>query len=441
MERRLAAILAADVVGYSRLVEIDEADALDRLRRLRAAVLDPAIARHRGRVVKVLGDGVLAEFGSAVGAMRCALEVQTGLAADPSALRLRIGVNVGDVVVEGDDLLGDGINVAARLETLAEPGGIALSAAVHEHVVGRIDAVFEDAGNCALKNIDRPVHVWRWRPEGLPRGSAETMPLALPDKPSIVVLPFDDLSGGGEHAFLADGIAEAITATLSRIRSFFVIARNSAFTYRGQATNVQEIGRALGVAYVLEGSVQRAGPRVRITVQLVETEGGSHLWAEKYDGSIEDVFDLQDRITEQVAGALQPSIRLAEIARVRRKRPQELGAYDYAMRAMPSVWVLEKEQAARALELLDAALELDPDYPLARALAAWCWAQRAVYNWVDDIDDAKSRAVRLAEQAAGDAADDPLILAILGAVHTFARHYGTARVLLDRAVTLDPNAA
>jgi adenylate cyclase len=240
---------------------------------------------------------------------------------------------------------------------------------------------------------------------------------------------------------LADGFVEAITAALSRIRSFFVIARNSAFTYKGRATNVRDIGSELGVAYLLEGSVQKAGNRLRITVQLIETEGGAHVWSERYDGTIDDIFDLQDRITEQVAGALQPSIRIAEIERSRRKRPQDLGAYDYAMRAMPHVWALEKEESTKALELLDRALAIDPEYPLALSLAGWCHAQRSVYNWADDIAESQALARTLAERAAELSGDDPLILAVLGTVHTFVRNHGTARILLERALALDPNAA
>jgi adenylate cyclase len=263
----------------------------------------------------------------------------------------------------------------------------------------------------------------------------------LPDKPSIAVLPFDNLSADPDQAYLADGIVEAITAALSRIRSFFVIARNSAFTYKGRAVNVRDIGRELGVAYLLEGSVQKAGNRIRIIVQLIETEGGAHIWTAHHDGTIDDIFDLQDRITEQVAGALQPSIRIAEIERSLRKRPQDLGAYDYTMRAMPHVWRLEKEESAKALELLDKALAIDPEYPLALSLAGWCHAQRSVYNWADDIAASQASARTLAEQAAGLSGNDPLILAVLGAVHTFVRNHGTARVLLERALALDPNAA
>ncbi|HSF96713.1 MAG TPA: adenylate/guanylate cyclase domain-containing protein [Thermohalobaculum sp.] len=439
VERRLAAILAADVVGYSRLVAADEAGTLAALRALRSEILDPAVAEHGGRMVKTTGDGFLVEFPSAVDAMGCAMGVQSAMAARDGRLRLRIGVNVGDVVIEGTDILGDGVNIAARLESVAEPGGVAFSGSVREYVLGRIDADFRDGGSRELKNIDRPIQVWHWQPEGAAPARAEAP--ALPDKPSIVVLPFDNMSGDPEQEYFADGVVEALTAALSRIRAFFVIARNSAFAYKGRHLNVREIGRELGVAYVLEGSVQRAGNRVRITVQLIETAGGKHLWAERYDGSLDDIFDLQDKITEQVAGALQPSIRLAEIERARRKRPQEMGAYDYTMRAIRHVWMLEKDEAAKALELLEKALEIDPEYPLALALAAWCWAQRSVYNWTDDFAAAKARALALGERAASLSSDDPLILAVLGAVHTFARNYGAARVLLERAIQLDPNAA
>lgn len=431
--------MAADVVGFSRMVADDESGTLAALRAVRAELLDPCVNDHRGRIFKTMGDGVLAEFPSAVDALQCAMSIQTDMAARASDLKLRIGVNVGDVVIDDSDMLGDGVNIAARLESVAEPGGVAISSAVRDYVVGRIEATFRDGGRQDLKNIDRPIGIWHWSPGRPDQPVADALP--LPDKPSIAVLPFDNMSGDPDQDYFADGVVEALTAALSRIRAFFVIARNSAFAYKGRAMNVCDIGRELGVAYVLEGSVQRAGGRVRITVQLIETEAGSHIWAERYDGSLDDIFDLQDRITEQVAGALQPSIRLAEVERARRKRPQDLSAYDYAMRAIRHVWMLERDEATRALALLDKALEIDPDYPLALALAAWCHAQSSVYNWADDVDSAKALALTHAERAANLSADDPLILAVLGAVHTFARNYGTARVLLERAVTLDPNAA
>ena len=444
-ERRLAAILAADVAGYSRLMGQDEAGTLDTLLRLHREVFAPTVARNRGRIVKLMGDGALVEFASVVDAVNGAVQIQRGFAeanADrPEAARLtlRIGVNLGDIIIEGRDIYGDGVNLAARLQELSAPGGIVLSASAHEHAAAHVEADFVDAGERKLKNIAKPVRVFHWAESG---GIAEGgVAPPLPDKPSIAVLPFDNMSGDAGQDYFADGVVESITAALSRIRAFFVIARNSAFAYKGRAINVREIGRDLGVAYVLEGSVQRAGQKVRITVQLIDTANGAHLWAEKYDGSVDDIFDLQDRITEQVAGALQPSIRLAEVERARRKPPQDMSAYDFTMRAMRHVWMLEEDEAAEGLELLEKALEIEPNYPLALALAAWCWAQRSVYNWFADIEAAKKNALALAERAAALSSDDPLILAVLGAVHTFARNYGAARVLLERAVVLDPNAA
>ncbi|HEY1426964.1 MAG TPA: TIR domain-containing protein [Caulobacteraceae bacterium] len=299
----------------------------------------------------------------------------------------------------------------------------------HDHpAMGKVLASVADVIGGAAHEVDRP----RRTPSPAP---------PLPDKPSIAVLPFANLSADPSQDFLADGIVEAITAALSRIKSFFVVSRASAFAYKGQQTNVREIGRQLGVAYVLEGSVQRAGDRIRINVELVETEGGANVWTGRHDGTVDDIFDLQDRITEQVAGALQPSIRIAEIERSRRKRPEDLGAYDYAMRAMPHVWALEEAESAKALELLDKALQIDPDYPLALSLAAWCHAQRGVYNWSADIEESQALALSLAERAAQLSRDDPLILAVLGAVHTLVHNLGTARVLLERAVAIDPNAA
>ena len=454
VERRLAAVLMADVAGYSRLMGLDETATLEALKRLRRSVVTPQVAGHRGRIVKVMGDGVIVVFSSVVDAVNCAVAIQQALAAlnaegaaeSPPDLRiaLRIGVNLCEVIVEGGDVYGDGVNVAARLQAFCAPGGVALSAAAHEHVVGKVAIAFADAGAQNFKNIAQPVRVFRWPVEGdhrAPDRADARPPPPLPDKPSVAVLPFDNMSGDPEQEYLAEGVVESLTAALSRIRSFFVIARNSACRYKGAPRNVIEIGRELGVAYLLEGSVQRAGGRVRVTVQLIETAGGAHLWAEKYDGAIDEIFEIQDRLSEAVAGAMQPSIRLAEIARVMRKPPQDLGAYDYAMRAMRHVWTLEKDQVARALELLENALALDPDYPLALALAGWAWAQRAVYGWVDDIADARAHAVRLAERAVDLSSEDPLILAILGAVHTLARNHGTARVLLERAVAIDPNAA
>jgi adenylate cyclase len=445
VDRRLAAILAGDIAGYSRLMGADEEGTLSRLNAHRREFMDPKVAEHRGRIVKRTGDGVLIEFASAVDAARCAVEIQHGMAERNASvpqdkrIEFRIGVHVGDVMIEDGDIFGDGVNIAARLEGIAQPGGICISDDAYRQVRGKLDANFQDAGEQELKNIARPVRVYRVQLNGATL-TART-PLPIPDKPSIAVLPFDNLSAEPDQGYLADGFVEAITAALSHIRSFFGIARNSAFTYKGRATNVRNIGRELGVAYVLEGSVQKAGNRLRITVQLVETESGAHVWSSRYDGTIDDIFNLQDRITEQVAGALQPSIRIAEIERSRRKLPQDLGAYDYTMRAMPHVWMLENEASAKALELIDKALAIDPKYPLALSLAGWCHAQRAVYNWADDVAGSQTLARTLAERAAELSGDDPLILAVLGAVHTIVGNLGTARVLLERALALDPNAA
>src|ERR1700759_2372306 len=444
VDRRLAAVLAGDIAGYSRLMGRDEEGTLAQLKVLRKTIVDPTIAAHHGRIVKTTGDGMLVEFASAVDATRAAVELQRAMADRPCdipperRIEFRIGIHVGDIIFDDDDIFGDGVNIAARLEGIAEPGGVCISDDAYRQVRGKVDIAFDDIGEQSLKNITEPMRAWHMKLAvgGAPSGQAPARPLALPDKPSIVVLPFDNMSAEPGQDFLADGIVEAITAALSCIKSFFVIARSSAFTYKGRATDARAIGRELGVAYLLEGSVQKIGNRLRIIVQLIETESGTHVWNSRYDGTVDEFFDLQDRITQQIAGALQPSIRLAEIERSRRRRPQDLGSYDYTMRAMPHVWALEREESARALDLLDKALAIDPDYPLALAFAGWCHAQRSVYNWAEDIADSQAKARSLAERAAALSGDDPLILAVLGAVHTFVRNYGTARVLLEGALVL-----
>ena len=454
VERRLAAVMAADVAGYSRLMGRDEELTLAQLKTFRKTVVDPRIASHRGRIVKTTGDGMLVEFASAVDAARCGVEIQREMAQQnaevPSERRIefRIGIHLGDIIFDDNDIFGDGVNIAARLEGIAEPGGVCISDDAHRQIRGKIDVVFDCIGEQTLKNISEPMRAWHIRLAGETAPAIRSNPspiqvqaLALPDKPSIVVLPFANMSAEPGQDYLADGIVEAITAALSCIRSFFVIARSSAFTYKGRTTNARDIGKELGVAYLLEGSMQKAGNRLRIIVQLIETAGGAHVWSSRFDGAIDEFFDLQDRITEQVAGALQPSIRIAEIERSSRKRPQDLGSYDFTMRAMPHVWAFEKAESARAIELLEKALAIDPAYPLALSLAGWCYAQRSVYNWAEDIAGSQAMARSLAERAAEISGDDPIILAVLGAVHTFVRNHGTARVLLERAVTLDPNAA
>jgi adenylate cyclase len=323
VERRLAAVLAADVAGYSRLMGNDEEGTLARLKFLRKTLIDPAIASHRGRIVKTTGDGVLVEFASAVDAARSSAEVQRRMAEQNAAwpqeqrIQFRIGIHVGDIIIEDNDIFGDGVNIAARLEGIAEPGGVCISDDAHRQIRGKVDVTFDDMGEQNLKNIVEPMRAWQLRLAGQAapaiRPSLPPTPdLKLPDKPSIVVLPFDNMSAEAGQDYLADGIVEAITAALSCIRSFFVIARSSAFTYKGRATNARDIGKELGVAYLLEGSLQKVGNRLRIIVQLIETEGGAHVWGSRFDGAIDDFFDLEDRITQQVAGALQPSIRIAD---------------------------------------------------------------------------------------------------------------------------------
>lgn len=445
--RQLAAILVIDVVGYSRLMGLDEEGTLEVLKRLRRTVISPQVAAYRGRVVKVMGDGAIMIFGSIIDATNAALAVQQAMErfapglSGVDCIRLRVGLNLGDVIREGTDIYGDGVNIAARLQEICPPGAIVLSSGAHEQVQGKISERFVNAGARQLKNIAQPVRVYVWPPDAAEAAGETLAAPALPDKPSVVVLPFDNMSGDPAQEYFADGVVEALTAALSHIRSFFVIARNSAFAYKGVPKNVGQIGRELGVAYLLEGSVQRAPGRLRITVQLIETATGNHLWAERYDGTEDEVFELQDRITEQVAGAILPSIQKAEIARVTRKPPESLGAYDFTLRAMQHVWMLDKNRSATALDLLNKALDIDPDYPLALALAAWCWAQHSVYNWIEDIESAKIKALQYADRAASLSSEDPLILAVLGTVQTFARNFGVARVLLQRAITLDENSA
>ena len=328
VERRLTAILAADVAGYSRLIGADEEGTLAQLKAFRKTLVDPTIAKHRGRIVKTTGDGMLVEFASAVDAARCAVEVQRGMAGEntevPQAKRIefRIGIHLGDIIIDDNDIFGDGVNIAARLESIAVPGGISISRAVHDQVRDRINVCFDDKGEIALKNIARPVQVFAisGAKESKTTVSPKSKPaLALPDKPSIAVLPFTNMSGDPEQDYFADGMVEEIITALSHFRQLFVIARNSSFTYKGRSVDVKQVGRELGVRYVLEGSVRKSANRVRITGQLVDAATGAHLWAERFDGGLGDIFDLQDQVTESVVGAIAPVVEKAEIERAKRK--------------------------------------------------------------------------------------------------------------------------
>jgi len=447
VERRLAAIFAADVAGYSRLMDQDEVGTLQTLTAHRE-IMDRVILEHRGRIANTAGDSVLAEFPSAVDAVQCAVQVQKALASanqgksEAERLQFRIGVHVGDVMIRGGDLLGDGVNIAARLESLAAPGSVCISEAAYGYVRKAIPLTFTDLGSQKVKNIEEPIRAYAlkaYSPTAAQTGQAK--PLALPDKPSIAVLPFTNMSGDPEQDYFADGIVEDITAALSRVRSFFVIARNSTSTYRNRAVHVQQVSRELGVQYVVEGSVRRAGGRVRITAQLIDAITGAHLWADHYDGTLDDVFDLQDRITASVVGAIQPSIRAAEIERAKRKRPDNLDAYDLVMRALPHVWSLERKGNRRATELLQEALRLDPTYPTAVALAAWCCGQRVLYNWSQDTASEKQETLRLAQEAAALSSDDAFVLAVLGAALSITLEFQRAEAILQKALALDPNLA
>lgn len=380
MNRKLAAILAADVVGYSRLMAENEAETFDRLRAHRKELFEPTIAKHHGRIFKLMGDGLLAEFSSVVDAVECAVVLQREMARrndgapDDRRIDMRIGVHVGDVIVEGEDRHGDVVNVAARLEQLSEPGGICVSQHVVDHAKQKVALSFELRGEERLKNIADPVRVFRVRIEG--PTPVEKPLLTLPAKPSIAVLSFNNLSGDPEQEYFADGVVEEIITALSRMRWLFVIARNSSFTYKGRAVDVKQVGRELGVRYVLEGSVRKAGSRVRITGQLIDVATGSHLWADRFDGALEDIFDLQDQVTASVVGAISPRLEKAEIERAKRKPTESLDAYDYYLRGMANLHLWTREGSEEALSAFKRAIELDPNFATAFGMAARCYSQR-----------------------------------------------------------------
>ena len=447
-ERRLAAIFAADVVGYSRMMGVDEEGTLARLMAHRRELLDPTIARHRGRIFKTTGDGMLAEFASVVDALRCAVEIQREMAARnaPAAaerrIELRIGIHVGDVIVEGGDVFGDGVNVAARLEGLAEPGGICVSGRVQEDAAGRIELGFEDEGEQQLKNIARPVRVFRARLcDGAEQPHAAT-PLALPDRPSIAVLPFQNMSGDPEQEYFADGMVADITTALSRTRWLFVIARNSSFTYKGRAVDLKRVGRELGVRYVLEGSVRKAGERVRITAQLIDAATGAHLWAERFDGALADIFDLQDQVTASVAGAIRPELERAEAERARRKPTENLDAYDLYLRALPGVEGATRAANDAALALLHRAIALDPGFAAAYGLAARCYTLRWRNKWMVDVERERAETARMARRATELGRDDPVALSYGGnAMGSVLGEFEDSFGFCEHAIALDPHLA
>ena len=447
--RRLAAILAADVAGYSRLMGLDEAGTAQALRE-HHAVAEPLVTRRGGRIVKTTGDGALIEFGSVVGAVECALALQQLAAernrgiADERRMEWRIGVHLGDVLVEGDDILGDGVNVAARLEGIAEPGGICISEDAFRQVRGKVDAGFTDIGEQQLKNIVRPLRVYRVRAESPlatpspPAGEGRVGVLPLPDRPSIAVMPFANMSGDPEQEYFADGMVEEIITALSRICWLFVIARNSTFTYKGQSVDVKQVARELGVRYVLEGSVRKAGGRVRITAQLIYAPTGTHLWADRFDGSLEDVFELQDKVATSVAGVIEPTLQAAETARAAHRPTNDLTAYDLYLRA----YALDLTSAPEALRLLDQAIERDPHYGPALALAANFHAQRCIAGWSQDSEADCRKGADLARRALRAGGDDPsTIVNAAGPLAFFGDDIGAMMGLVDRALALNPSFA
>jgi TolB-like protein/class 3 adenylate cyclase len=456
VERRLAAVLATDVAGYSRLMGADEEGTLARLKAVRKGIVDPAIASHRGRIVKTTGDGMLVEFASAVDAVRNAVEVQRSMAEQNAAappdqrIEFRIGIHVGDIIFDDNDIFGDGVNIAARLEGIAEPGGVCISDDAYRQVRGKVEIACDDIGPQPLKNIAEPMRAWRVRltgqtPSAVQSGSAvsQSQALPLPDKPSIAVLPFENMSGDVEQEYFADGMVEDIITGLSRSKSLFVIARHSSFTYKGKAVDIKQVGRELGVRYVLEGSVRKAGNRVRITGQLVDAETGNHIWADRYDSTLEDIFDLQDRVTMSVIGAIAPQLERAEIARAQRKPTENLQAYDYYLRALAIFYRFSTLEAnMEAFKLAQTASNLDPDFAAPFALAADSLVQRWGFGWSSGGPEEVTEASRLARRALELDKDDPMVLATAGFVlGIFMGEVEEGAALLARAISLNPNLA
>ena len=456
--RKLAAILAADVVGFSRLTGADEDRTLARLRALRSDLIDPTIAVHKGRVVKRTGDGAIVEFRSVVEAVRCGIEIQDSMiernAGLPPERRIefRIGIHLGDVVEESDgDLMGDGVNIAARLEGVAQPGAICLSEDAYRQVKSRLDIAISDLGETKLKNIAEPMHIYSLQVGGAVAAKAPALTgtatpaapgLSLPDKPSIAVLPFQNMSGDTEQEYIADGTVEDIITALSRFRQLFVIARNSSFVYKGRAVDVKQVSRDLGVRYVLEGSVRKAANRIRMTAQLIDAQTGVHLWAERFDGGLEDIFDLQDQVTARVVGEIAPKLEQAEIERAKRKPTDSLDAYDYYLRGRANLNRGTRDATDEALSQFYQALRIDPDFASAHAMAAWCHVWRKVNGWMTDRPREIAEGARLARRAVELGEDDAVALTRSGhALGHLAGDLDGGIALTDRALVLNPNLA
>jgi adenylate cyclase len=443
VQRRLAAILAADVVGYCALMQNAEEATYAEFERLKREVVEPSLSHHDGRLIRTTGDGALAEFASPSAAVRCAVEIQQSIASGRSPLKLRIGVNLGEVIVGADgDLFGDGINIAVRLEGTADPGGILISEKVYSEVEGKLDFGFEDRGEQQLKNISKPVRAFAVR-AGAHSPLSERLSAAppLPDKPSIAVLPFENMSGDPEQEYFADGMVEEIITALSRFKWLFVIARNSSFTFKGRAVDVKEVGRRLGVRYVLEGSVRKASGKVRITGQLIEAVSGTHIWADRFERDLTDVFVLQDEVTVAVVSAIQPKLLQTEIAMAARQRPENLTAYDFYLRAMPQFYLTTREGVAEAIRLARRALELDSRFGLVAALAGACHTRNVVWGYAVDPQFERNEAVRLLRWALSVDDGDPDTLAVAAVISAYMVGDSEIEIeMADRAVALNPNS-
>ena len=448
MERRLAAILAADVVGYSRLMGGDQRGTVERLKSLRKELVQPRITDRKGRIVKLMGDGLLAEFPSVVEAVDCAIEVQQALTGheaevpEDRRIALRIGINLGDIIVDGTDIYGDGVNIAARLEGLAKPGGICVSGKVHEELRDRTDLPFEDLGEREVKNIGRPVRVWQWDPEGTAPASEVVNlnePSPIPDKASIAVLPLDNMSDSRDYDYLADGITEDIITLLARIPSFFVIARNSSFSYKGQQHDIRQVGRDLGVRYVVEGSLRPIGDRVRVTVQLIEAESGKHVWAERFERAAADLVDVQDEITNAIVTRLEPELTRAEFELIRRRPPSDLGAWNYYVQASSvlSMKGWHERTFAEGAELYRKSIALDPDFAPAHAALSLLLAIGHLIGHVSEPDEALAEA----DRALALDSDSSEVLGFAGCALSDLGHTTRGIEILERAIDRDPSNA
>ena len=443
IERRLAAILAADVAGYSRLMEADEEGTLTQLKTHRRELVDPKITEFGGRVVKTTGDGLLVEFASVVDAVRCAVEVQRGmvkrnaLIPEKKRIEFRVGVHQGDIISDAGDTFGDAVNIAARLEGLSFPGEVCISSRAQEDAVGKLDATFEDLGEQHLKNITKPVRVYRIRPDGVSMQPIQQA-LALPDKPSIAVLPFANMSGDVEQEYFVDGVSEDIITALSKLRWFFIIARNSSFVYKGKTVDIKQVGRELGVRYVLEGSIRRSGERVRITAQLVDASTGNHIWADRYDGDLNDVFALQDKITNSVVAAIEPRLLEAESVRSHSRSPDDMRAWDLLMQATSLFWRLNKTDGEAAISILRRAVKLHPEYAPAHSMLAFAMLLLGYLGYIEpQVKDATALAARAAELDR----NDPWAYVALGFVSFIERRTDESIAHFQRALNLNPNFA